>query len=69
MWKIRKEHGMEFLRETVLPAVRGQKQPGGRLNPESGTKYIPLLATWLNGEEWENQDATQSPERETRLYA
>jgi len=60
---------MEFLRETVLPAVRGQKQPGGRLNPESGTKYIPLLATWLNGEEWENQDPTQSQERETRLYA
>jgi hypothetical protein len=69
LWKIRKEHGIEFLPETVLPAVKAQKQPGGRLNPESGTKYIPLLATWLNGEEWENQDAAQSPERETRLYA
>jgi hypothetical protein len=66
LWKIRQEQGIEFLRETVLPAVKAQKQAGGRLNPESGAKYIPLPATWLSGDEWENELAAE-PELARRM--
>ena len=61
LWKLHQQHGLEFLRETVLPAVKDQKRAGGRLNPPGGAGYIPLPASWLNSEEWENQDEVSSP--------
>ena len=62
LWKLHQhqQHGLEFLRRRVLAAVHDQKRHGARLNPASGTAYIPLAASWLNGEEWENQAPAES---------
>jgi hypothetical protein len=58
LWKLGQQRGLPFLRETVLVAVRKQKYSGGRLNPTGGASYIPMPATWLNAEEWENEPDT-----------
>ncbi len=43
------------LRATIMAAVAAQKQPGGVLNPTSGSKYIPYASTWLNSNRWDDQ--------------
>jgi hypothetical protein len=60
LWNVYQERGLDFLREKILVAVEHQKRAGGRLNPASGAQYIPLPATWLNDEEWENQESGES---------
>jgi hypothetical protein len=54
------KRGAEFVRDTVISAIRVQKANGGRLNPDGGVKFIPHFATWLNGEEWQNESSAVS---------
>jgi hypothetical protein len=58
-------------RHRVLPrkgpaSSKGTEASWRPVEPESGANYIPLPSTWLNGEEWENEQAGE-PEDATRM--